>query len=196
MVTYNHTGHVVTDLERSKRFYQEVFGFRLWYEITPPDVPTAQLTGLTPPLGVTASYLTLDGFVLELMHYAAAGAVVPFRTRTMSEPGLTHLSISVDDVHAAAKRAIRFGGEIVEGHRHGPVYPRSRRPVTRVAASVLPGQSATQALSRHRAPGVRPSGEPGPGRRRPGKRVATLAHNRNRQPTSGMVGAPMRRGQP
>jgi lactoylglutathione lyase len=114
MVTYNHTGHVVTDLERSKRFYQEVFGFRLWYEITPPDVPTAQLTGLTPPLGVTASYLTLDGFVLELMHYAAAGATAPFRTRTMNEPGLTHLSISVDDVHAAAERAIRFGGEIVE----------------------------------------------------------------------------------
>jgi catechol 2,3-dioxygenase-like lactoylglutathione lyase family enzyme len=114
MVTYNHTGHVVTDLERSKRFYQEVLGFRLWYEITPPDVPTAQLTGLTPPLRVTASYLTLDGFVLELMHYAAAGAEAPFRTRTMNEPGLTHLSISVDDVHAAAERAIQYGGEIVE----------------------------------------------------------------------------------
>jgi catechol 2,3-dioxygenase-like lactoylglutathione lyase family enzyme len=75
MATYNHTGHVVTDLERSKRFYQEVFGFRLWYEITPPDVPTAQLTGLIPPLAVTASYLTLDGFVLELMHYGAEGDI-------------------------------------------------------------------------------------------------------------------------
>ena len=80
MAIYNHTGHVVTDLERSKRFYQEVFGFRLWYEITPPDVPTAQLSGLTPPLGVTASYLTLDGFVLELMHYSAPGATAPYRT--------------------------------------------------------------------------------------------------------------------
>ena len=27
MAIYNHTGQVVTDLERSKRFYQEVFGF-------------------------------------------------------------------------------------------------------------------------------------------------------------------------
>ncbi len=114
MGTYNHTGHVVIDLERSKRFYQEVFGFRFWYEITPPDVPTAQLTGLTPPLGVTASYLVLDGFVLELMHYAAAGATAPFRTRTMNEPGLTHLSISVADVHAAAERAVQYGGELVE----------------------------------------------------------------------------------
>ncbi len=114
MGTYNHTGIVVTDLERSKRFYQEVFGFLFWYEISPPDGPTAKLSSLTPPLDTTASYLTLDGFVLELMHYAAPGAMAPFRIRTMNEPGLTHLSISVDDVHVAADRAVEFGGEIIE----------------------------------------------------------------------------------
>jgi lactoylglutathione lyase len=113
MGTYNHTGLVVTDLDRSKRFYQEVFGFAFWYEISPPDGPTAKLSGLTPPLDTTASYLTLDGFVLELMHYAAPGAMAPFRIRTMNEPGLTHLSISVDDVRAAADRAVEFGGEII-----------------------------------------------------------------------------------
>jgi len=114
MGTYNHTGHVVTDLERSKQFYREVFGFKFWYEINPPDGPTAKLSGLTPPLGVTASYLTLDGFVLELMHYAAPGAVAPFRPRTMNEPGLTHLSISVDDIRATAERAVECGGQIIE----------------------------------------------------------------------------------
>ena len=35
-----------TDIERSKRFYQEVLGFAPWYEVTPPDDPTAKLTGL------------------------------------------------------------------------------------------------------------------------------------------------------
>lgn len=114
MGTYNHTGHVVTDLERSKQFYQEVFGFKLWYEITPPDDPTAKLTCLTPPLGVTASYLTLDGFVLELMHYSAPGATAPWRSRTMNEPGLTHLSLSVDDVRATAARVTEYGGEVIE----------------------------------------------------------------------------------
>jgi lactoylglutathione lyase len=114
MGIYNHTGHVVTDLDRSKRFYQEAFGFQFWYEISPPDVPTAQLSMLTPPLGVTASYLTLDGFVLELMHYSAPGAVAPYRPRTMNEPGLTHLSISVDDVHAAAEKAVECGGQLIE----------------------------------------------------------------------------------
>ena len=46
MSAYNHTGQVVTDLERAKRFYQEVFGFALWYEIAPPDEASAKLIGL------------------------------------------------------------------------------------------------------------------------------------------------------
>ncbi|MBV9410283.1 MAG: VOC family protein [Acidimicrobiia bacterium] len=114
MSTYNHTGQVVTDLERSKRFYQEVFGFRFWYEIQPPDEATAKLSSLNPPLGMTASYLTLDGFVLELMHFSAEGAGAPYRARTMNEPGLTHLSISVDDVRGAAEKAVSFGATIIE----------------------------------------------------------------------------------
>jgi len=114
MPAYNHTGQVVTDLARSKRFYQEVLGFALWYEIAPPDEASAKLTSLTPPLDMHASYLTLDGFVLELIHYAAPGAMVAYRTRTMNEPGLTHLSVSVDDVHVAAAKAVEYGGEIIE----------------------------------------------------------------------------------
>src|SRR5207244_2957134 len=105
MSTYNHTGQVVTDLERSKRFYQEVLGFEFWYEITPPDEATAKLSCLPTPLGVTASYLILDGFVLELLHYSAPGATASFRPRTMNEPGLTHLSVSVDDVRGTAEKA-------------------------------------------------------------------------------------------
>ena len=114
MPVYNHTGQVVTDLERSKRFYEEVFGFRFWYEIQPPDEATAKLNCMEPPLGVTASYLVLDGFVLELIHYSAPGATKPFTPRTMADPGLTHLSISVDDVAAAAAKVVEHGGEIVE----------------------------------------------------------------------------------
>jgi lactoylglutathione lyase len=111
---YNHIGQVVTDLERSKRFYQEVFGFALWYEIQPHDHATAKLLGLAPPLDLTAAYLTLDTFVLELMHYAAPGVTAPFEARTMNQPGLTHLSMSVDDVHTTAERAVAFGGQIIE----------------------------------------------------------------------------------
>ena len=111
---YNHTGQVVADLERSTRFYQEVLGFRRWYEIAPADEATAKLLGLTPPLGMKAAYLTLDGFVLELMQFTAPGATAAYRPRTMNEPGLTHLSISVDDVQATAKKAVDYGATIIE----------------------------------------------------------------------------------
>jgi len=114
MGIYNHTGQVVRDLARSKRFYQEVLGFTPWYEIRPPDEATGKLCGLEPPLGLTASYLTLDGFVLELMHYSAPDAVAPFSPRRMNEPGLTHLSISVENVREVAVKATECGGEIVE----------------------------------------------------------------------------------
>ncbi|HEX4217681.1 MAG TPA: VOC family protein [Acidimicrobiales bacterium] len=114
MGTYNHTGQVVTDLERSKTFYTEVLGFEFWYEIRPPDEATAKLNCLAPPLGVTASYLTRDGFVLELMHYSAPGAAAPYQPRAMNDPGLTHLSISVDDVRGTAGKAMEYGGTIIE----------------------------------------------------------------------------------
>jgi len=111
---YNHAGQVVTDLQLSKRFYQEVLGFKPWYEIQPPEHLVAKLSSLKAPLATTAAYLILDGFVLELIHYAAPGAVAAFRRRTMNEPGLTHLSIAVDDVRATAEKAVEYGGQIVE----------------------------------------------------------------------------------
>jgi catechol 2,3-dioxygenase-like lactoylglutathione lyase family enzyme len=114
MPNYNHTGLVVTELERSKQFYEEVLGFQFWYEITPPDEVSAKLNSLEPPLGMTASYLVLDGLVLELLHYAAPGAIAAYRPRTMNEPGLTHLSISVDDIRATAEKAVAHGGQIIE----------------------------------------------------------------------------------
>lgn len=114
MATYNHSGQVVTDLERAKRFYQEVLGFELWYEIQPDDERSAKLSGLTPPVGMTASYLVRDGLVLELIAYAEPGVTRPYQPRTMADPGLTHLSFSVDDVRATAEKAAEHGGEVLE----------------------------------------------------------------------------------
>jgi lactoylglutathione lyase len=114
MTAYSHTGQVVADLERSKRFYQEVFGFKFWFEFQPPQEAAAKLSLLKMPVGVTASYLTLDGFVIELIHYSVPGVLSAFRSRTMNEPGLTHISLYVDDIHAMAKKAVQYGGEIIE----------------------------------------------------------------------------------
>jgi catechol 2,3-dioxygenase-like lactoylglutathione lyase family enzyme len=111
---FNHVGLCVTDLDRAKRFYCEVFGFEVEREITPPDPSTAQLLSLTPPLAMTATYLVRDGFVLELLAFGAAGQTQPFRPRAMNEPGLTHVSLSVDDIDATCARVREFGGAVVD----------------------------------------------------------------------------------
>jgi lactoylglutathione lyase len=119
VTAFNHVGQCVTDLERSKRFYCELFGFSLEREITPPDETSAQLMSLTPPLGMTAAYLVRDGLVLELLQYSAAGQTRPYRPRTMNEPGLTHLSLSVDDIDDVCNQVPAYGGEVVAGSNIG-----------------------------------------------------------------------------
>ncbi len=118
-VAFNHVGQCVTDLERSKRFYIELLDFALEREIQPPDEGSAQLLGLEAPLGMTASYLVRDGLVLELLHFAAAGQSRPYRERVMDEPGLTHVSLSVDDLDDVLARVPEYGGQVLAGTHIG-----------------------------------------------------------------------------
>jgi lactoylglutathione lyase len=118
-VAFNHLGQCVTDLERSRRFYVEVLGFEPWREINPPDSPSDALLRLQAPLGLTACYLRRDGLVLELLHYAAdsarhdAAVQRANRDRVMNEPGLTHISLSVDDIPGTCARIAEHGGEVL-----------------------------------------------------------------------------------
>jgi catechol 2,3-dioxygenase-like lactoylglutathione lyase family enzyme len=114
MPVFNHIGLVVSDLQKSKTFYEDVLGFRVWYEDAPVDAATAKLLGLKPTLGVQTCYLTLGECFLELIYFSAPEAAVTQRVRTMDETGLSHLSISVDDIRATASKAVECGGEIVE----------------------------------------------------------------------------------
>jgi len=108
----NHIGLVVSDLARSRRFYEELLGFEFWREIAPGDQESAKLLGLEPPLSSTIAYLRRDGFVLELIHYSAPGHQHAFVPRTMDQLGLTHLSISCD-VRAVVARVPELGGEVL-----------------------------------------------------------------------------------
>jgi lactoylglutathione lyase len=110
-VAFNHVGQCVTDLARSRRFYEELLGFEVEREIQPPDDPSGKLLRLPAPLGMTALYLRRDGLVLELLHFDAG--TVAARERVMNEPGLTHVSVSVDDVDTVCSRVPEYGGEVL-----------------------------------------------------------------------------------
>ena len=110
-VAFNHLGLCVSDLARSRRFYVELLGFEVERELHPPDDPSSTLLRLPKPLGMTALYLRRDGLVLELLHFKRG--TKPARERVMNEPGLTHVSVSVDDIDAVCARVAEYGGEVV-----------------------------------------------------------------------------------
>jgi lactoylglutathione lyase len=109
---FNHVGHAVTDTARARRFYEEVLGFTFLYDMAPPDDSTALLLQIEKPVGLTATYLRLDGFILELLYYDRSDNP-PAANRVMNEPGLTHMSISVEDIPGVLERVPQFGGSVI-----------------------------------------------------------------------------------
>jgi len=111
---FNHVGLCVTDRDRSRRFYEELLGFRFWWDLDLPDEGTAALLQLDGPIGVRATYLLRDCFVLELIDYSQRKAQVREK-RVMDEVGLTHISLSVSDLGGVLAQVEAFGGSLVEG---------------------------------------------------------------------------------
>jgi catechol 2,3-dioxygenase-like lactoylglutathione lyase family enzyme len=112
MSVFNHVGHCVTDLAVSRRFYEELLGFTHQRDLPVRDAPASTMLQVPAPVGLTAVYLERDGFTLELLHFDRDGND-PQRTRSFTEPGLTHLSFSVDDIAASCAKVTHLGGEVL-----------------------------------------------------------------------------------
>jgi lactoylglutathione lyase len=110
---FNHVGLCVADRERSRRFYQGLLGFQFWWELGLPDEGTEKLLQLDGPIGVRATYLVRDGFVLELIDYSKRN-VHSGQDRVMDQVGLTHMSLSVSDLAAVLTMVDSFGGSVID----------------------------------------------------------------------------------
>jgi catechol 2,3-dioxygenase-like lactoylglutathione lyase family enzyme len=55
------------------------------------------------------------------MHYAEPNAQAPRAERVMNEPGLTHISIAVDNLAGVLARVADYGGEVLEDTRNDQV---------------------------------------------------------------------------
>lgn len=120
----NHVGLCVADLDRARHFY-EALGFTLERELEIPDGPAQALLDVARPVGLRALYLRLGDFTLELMHFAREENPV-WRERVFNEPGLTHLSIAVDDLDATVAAVPALGGAVVR--QLGPAVALVRDP--------------------------------------------------------------------
>ncbi len=110
---FNHVGHCVADLARARRFYEEALGFQHDRDLEVEGEMPARLLRLPTPLKLQAVYLVREGFTLELLHYPQPGTAAT-RDRVMNEPGLTHISLSVDDMPATLAQVRALGGHVLE----------------------------------------------------------------------------------
>lgn len=115
MVRFSHVGHCVRDLPVSRAFYVEVLGFEEVLDLDIDGEQSATLLRL-PEVDMHAVYLKRDGLVLELLGFSAPEPL-PVRERPILEPGLTHLSIGVDDLDDACRAVVEHGGTVFEESR-------------------------------------------------------------------------------
>lgn len=108
-----HVGTCVTDLAASEAFYVEALGFERLRDLRPPDAVTGKLLRIERPVGLTAVYLGCGSFVLELLHFDRPDNA-PVRPRSMTEPGLTHISFTVDDLAATRALVVEHGGTVLD----------------------------------------------------------------------------------
>src|SRR5689334_1987423 len=111
---FNHVGLCVADRERSRRFYEGLLGFQFWWELEVPDEAASGLLQLAKPLGVHATYLGREAFVLELIDYSSR-EVRAGTGRTMDQVGLTHISFCVSDLGGVLEKVGEYGGAVVDG---------------------------------------------------------------------------------
>jgi glyoxylase I family protein len=107
-----HIGVCVSDMERSKRFYCDVLGFRYVRELRVEGEPSNTLLRLRD-VKVHAVYIERDGFQLELLHYTSPPSPRPAPAHAMNDLGFTHLSIQVANVEQAMAALESAGVEVI-----------------------------------------------------------------------------------
>jgi lactoylglutathione lyase len=118
---FNHVGQRVTDLERATRFWCDVLGFEVDRpDLRFPDGVVGPMFGVDGPTALTARYLRCGDYVHELLHFDRPdGGAAP--RREVVDPGLTHVSLCVDDVAATVDLARAHGAEVVSASSRAAV---------------------------------------------------------------------------
>jgi catechol 2,3-dioxygenase-like lactoylglutathione lyase family enzyme len=118
---FNHTGVIVTDLDRAVGFFRDLLGFEQLSRAPRDPALIGRMTGLPAPQ-VEIVYLQGPGHRVELIRYHTNG-IRDVEQPCVYDDGSAHIAIDVDDVDAAVAAAAGHGlepvGEII-AIDHGP----------------------------------------------------------------------------
>jgi catechol 2,3-dioxygenase-like lactoylglutathione lyase family enzyme len=115
LLGFNHTGVIVTDLDRAIGFFRDLLGFEVLSRAPRAPALIGRMTGLPAP-EVEIAYLQGPGHRVELIRYATDGIRGVEQPRVYDD-GAAHIALDVDDVAAAVAAAAGHGvlpvGEII-----------------------------------------------------------------------------------
>ena len=89
-----HYSHCVSDLDRSRRFYTEVLGFEILFEIAFDDAATAKVMGLSS-CRFKGIFMKRDGMRIEIIGFTDPPPDHTVRRHASNEIGHSHLSFYV-----------------------------------------------------------------------------------------------------
>ena len=107
----NHTGFVVTDLDRAIGFFRDLLGYEVLSRAPRDPALMGRMTRLPQP-ELEIVHLQGPGHRIELLHYATNGIRNPDQPRVYDD-GAAHVALDVDDVEAAVAASAAHGLELV-----------------------------------------------------------------------------------
>ena len=110
----SHLCFRVSDLERSRRFYEDVLGFKPLYEIDTVGSPSTRLLGRTD-IRLTGVWLERDGFTLQLQQLHVEGLAKPKRDTV--EIGYSHVAVRVSNLDTVIERLVAAGADVLTASR-------------------------------------------------------------------------------
>ena len=117
---FNHTGVIVTDLDRAIGFFRDLLGFELLSRAPRAPALLGRMTGLPAPQ-VEIAHLQGPGHRVELIRYHTTG-IRGFEQPRVYDDGAAHVALDVGEVAAAAAHGLAPVGEIItidEGPNRG-----------------------------------------------------------------------------
>lgn len=101
--TFSHVGISVVSLERSIAFYRDLLGMEVVEEVTFKGERYEAILALKGARGRIA-ILKSGNLAVELFEFAEPAPKPADRTRPVSDHGITHVAVEVDDIQALYDR--------------------------------------------------------------------------------------------
>src|SRR6266581_2897667 len=108
IISADHTGITVSNLERSLAFWRDVLGFELSHTAHQTGELAKEITGVTGAEIKLAVLKTPDGHKIELLEYLAPPDREPADVRPC-DVGHVHVALLVDDLDAVLERITTSG---------------------------------------------------------------------------------------